>query len=273
MPSLIAHRGFAGRFPENTVGGIRAAVAAGADMVEIDVVPTADGEIVVFHDDRLDAEEGSRGVTDGAGVVWETDWADVGEATVLDSGEAVPRLADVLDAIPADVGVNVELKNPGRDDLRFGAHLPADEVVERRAVWRPFVEQVVETLDDPGRVLFSSFAEGAIAAAREVAPEIPVGVLCSSSVADGIAIARRHDAEAIHPRYTAIRGTDYADGNVSTGDAEPAAADTPDVLAVAREEGRDVNVWTVTTWHQAHQLRDAGVDGIIADYPGLLDGW
>jgi glycerophosphoryl diester phosphodiesterase len=51
---IIAHRGFSSRYPENTLPAIHAAIRLGVDMVEIDVQETRDGELVVFHDYRLD---------------------------------------------------------------------------------------------------------------------------------------------------------------------------------------------------------------------------
>jgi glycerophosphoryl diester phosphodiesterase len=59
-PLVIAHRGFSSRHPENTMEAIRAAIQVGADMVEVDVQETRDGEIVVFHDYRLDRIYGVR---------------------------------------------------------------------------------------------------------------------------------------------------------------------------------------------------------------------
>lgn len=50
FPAIVAHRGFSGKFPENTVVAVTAAVKLGVEFVEIDVHQTRDGEIVVFHD-------------------------------------------------------------------------------------------------------------------------------------------------------------------------------------------------------------------------------
>jgi glycerophosphoryl diester phosphodiesterase len=52
-PLIIAHRGFSGRYPENTLVAVRAALDLGVDFVEIDVHETRDGELIVFHDYRL----------------------------------------------------------------------------------------------------------------------------------------------------------------------------------------------------------------------------
>lgn len=83
-PLLFAHRGFAGENPGNTVAAAEAAADdGGADWVEIDVVPTADGDPVVFHDAELSGRGGppgapdDRGLTDATGTVRETDTATV----------------------------------------------------------------------------------------------------------------------------------------------------------------------------------------------------
>jgi glycerophosphoryl diester phosphodiesterase len=60
-PWIIAHRGFSGRYPENTLVSVRAALQLGVDFVEIDVQETADGELIVFHDYGLRRLCGVRG--------------------------------------------------------------------------------------------------------------------------------------------------------------------------------------------------------------------
>jgi len=60
-PLIIAHRGFSGRYPENTLASVRAALELGVDWVEIDVQETRDGELIVFHDYRLNRICGARG--------------------------------------------------------------------------------------------------------------------------------------------------------------------------------------------------------------------
>ncbi len=60
-PLIIAHRGFSGRYSENTLASVRAALQLGVDFVEIDVQETADGELIVFHDYGLRRLCGVRG--------------------------------------------------------------------------------------------------------------------------------------------------------------------------------------------------------------------
>jgi glycerophosphoryl diester phosphodiesterase len=266
-PRVVAHRGFAGVAPENTVGAVQFAADAGAAMVEIDVRPTSDGEVVVFHDDDLSGRDGAgRGLTNESGLVHETPWEVVREARVLGSDETVPRLADVFEALPPNVGVNVELKHPGRSGLRFGEHLSDEDLSAAVDRWHSFVESVVAVTDAyDHELLFSSFYEGALAAAHDLAPSVPRAPLCTDDVETGLTLAREYDCAAIHPPGDALLRRAH--------DAEqsPCGSDTvPDLLRVAHEEGREVNAYTVRTWETARSLAALGVDGLVADYPGLF---
>ena len=263
--TLIAHRGFAGENPENTRAAMRAATCGEepsrrADAVEIDVVPTAGGDVVVFHDDEL-AGRDEMGLTDTEGIVWETDTETVTSAEVLQSGETVPRLTELLEAVPTDVGINVELKNPGSSSLRFGEKLSGDALETQTALWRPFVTRVLSIVDEiPHEILFSSFYEAALAVVSEQST-YPLAPVLWDSVEDGLAIAQAYDAVAIHPPLAMISGTPFFDDS-RFGDV--------DILEMARADDCAVNVWTVESWFQAQQLVDRGVDGLIADYSTLL---
>ncbi|WP_332898777.1 glycerophosphodiester phosphodiesterase [Haladaptatus sp. CMSO5] len=266
-PSLIAHRGFAGMYPENTVEAFRNATRGrtAADMVELDVMPTADGTVVVFHDSGLaERDGGTQGLTDVSGLVWETPWETVKQAEVLESGETVPSLAQVMDALPTHVGVNVEFKNPGSTETKFAVNLSGDELAAQKALWEEFAVSVFDVLDDYEHdILVSSFYEGALAAVDELAPDVPLATLFWDDIETGLDITRTYDCEAIHPPKNMVKGTPffgdeyYLDGPF---------ADI-DLVQVAHDEGRNVNVWTVATWYEAAQLSRAGVDGIIANYP------
>ena len=61
IPTLVAHRGYASNFPENTLEGIEAAILAGACMVEIDIQCTADGIPVLIHDETLERTSSDSG--------------------------------------------------------------------------------------------------------------------------------------------------------------------------------------------------------------------
>jgi glycerophosphoryl diester phosphodiesterase len=270
-PKRIAHRGFAGVYPENTLAAFEQAMrdsgpAGPPEMVEVDVMPSADGEVVVFHDLELGR------VTDAPPeladqYVWETPYETLSELDVLGTGETIPRLETVFDALPPEVGVNVEFKNPGSTDVRPRENLPPGERAAQTDLWLDFAGNVVSTLSSyDNDVLVSSFAEGALAAVREVDPSIPVAAVFAESVADGMEVARRYDCETIHVPWNMIADTDLFNAEYdSFGPYEEV-----DLVEVAHRENRTVNVWTVDSWYQANQLRRAGVDGLITDYPGVL---
>lgn len=268
-PVIIAHRGFAGAYPENTLYAVQQATTCdNVAMVEVDVMPTADGTVVCFHDDHLHPTTRSRGITDSRGTVWKTDTETVLNATVLESDEPIPRLSSILDAIPANVGINVELKNYGGTKSTFATALEPTECRDERRRWTPFVADVVDILNHfSGPVLVSSFYEGALAAVREKAPDLPIGVLVWDSLVDGLTIAARYDAEAVHPPWNLVQGTPFA-GTKNHLDRSPEIS--VDIIEAAHEEGRAVNVWTVDTWYRAAHLARAGVDGLLVDYPSLV---
>jgi glycerophosphoryl diester phosphodiesterase len=245
MPSVIAHRGFAGINPENTVAAVRAA-ADRADSVEVDIVACADGTPVVFHDTRLDETEGSRGVTDGAGAVGDLSPQTVTAAEVLDSGETVPTLERLVDATA--VPLDVELKRPAADHVWRGSLSPGDREAARER-WQRFVDRVLDELDDR-EVRLSSFSAGALAAIRKRDPPHSRAVLCRD-LSTGRTLADRYDAGAVHPSLAAMRDAD------------------PGTVAAVHDAGLRVNVWTVRTWVEARAATRAGADGLIADYPGL----
>lgn len=118
-PMLVAHRGGSGVVPENTLVAFTSAVETwGADMLEMDVRLTRDGEVVVIHDERVDR------TTDGSGPVSsftldELQRLDAGHRFVDPRGNAsfrgrgvrIPRFEEVLTAFPR-TRINVESKEP-----------------------------------------------------------------------------------------------------------------------------------------------------------------
>lgn len=104
-PLIIGHRGAAGLAPENTLPSFEAAYAAGVGAVELDVYQIED-TLIVFHDDRLER------CTNGKGKVQEQA---LSYLRSLDAGNGyqIPLLSEVLDDLPTEVGINIELKGRG----------------------------------------------------------------------------------------------------------------------------------------------------------------
>ena len=114
-PLVSAHRGFSAAAPENTLAALRAALAAGADVAEIDVQLSRDGVLVLMHDRTLER------TTDGTGPLRERT---VAELKRLDAGswfapayrgEEVPTLAEMLAWSRGRLGLLIELKSPRPD--------------------------------------------------------------------------------------------------------------------------------------------------------------
>lgn len=117
-PLLVAHRGGARLAPENTLAAFRSAVEKwDADMIELDVHATRDGEIVVVHDPTVDR------TTDGSGAVAEMTWAELGRLDAgyrfvglhgdfpyRGAGVRIPRFEEVLRELPP-IRLNVEIKD------------------------------------------------------------------------------------------------------------------------------------------------------------------
>ncbi|MWG34266.1 glycerophosphodiester phosphodiesterase [Halomarina oriensis] len=264
---VIAHRGFADRYPENTVGALERATAAGGatrpTTVELDVMPSAEGHPVVFHDATLDRLTDPPATLAGQSV-WETPLATLRDLEVLGSGEPIPLLDEAFAAVPSDVRVNVELKHPGVDPGPTGP-LAAEEADRERGRWRPAVDRVLAVADDHGHdLLCSSFFEGALAAVRERDPTVPLANVFHDSIADGFAVADRYDCEAVHAPWNMIYGTSLFNEPYVSGPFEPV-----DLVGRAHDDGRAVNVWTVETTEQASELHAAGVDGIMVDDPAV----
>ena len=111
---IFAHRGASGYAPENTLSAIKKAIEMKADGIEIDIQLTKDGKIVVIHDWKVDR------TTTGRGFVYELDFdyirsLDAGQWYTKDFiGEVVPTLEEVLDILPKDMILNIEIKDTAR---------------------------------------------------------------------------------------------------------------------------------------------------------------
>ena len=186
----IAHRGASGEHPENTLAAFRAAIGEGADCCELDVQCSADGVLVVVHDDRIDR------TTDGAGSVARLTLA---QLKALDAGrwrdarfagERIPSLEEVCKAVAGKCALNVELKAAGIEaqvcDLVRGAA--------------------------PSSIL-SSFDWAALARVRQMAPELGVGLLASRGRARLLDSAVELRALAVHPRYDLVDASFCADAH------------------------------------------------------------
>jgi glycerophosphoryl diester phosphodiesterase len=168
-PLILGHRGAPRGAPENTLRAFRLALEEGADGVELDVQPSADGVPVVLHDDTLDR------TTDLSGDVATLSWERIAQARA--GGEPVPRLEEVV-AWAAESGafLNVELKRPG-------AEAAAVEAVARAGLRE--------------RTVFSSFLAASVAEVLRLDPAAACYLLSDGRAGLALAAARQLGASGV----------------------------------------------------------------------------
>jgi glycerophosphoryl diester phosphodiesterase len=178
-PIVAAHRGARHQAPENTLAAFEAAFGLGAKAIELDVQLTRDGQVVVFHDWRLER------TSNGHGLLRDHTLASL---RTLDAGswfapefahERIPLLAEVLSALPAEVIVNVELKPGHLEDVGF----------ERR------VAELVQAHHLEQRVVFASFDHVAIQRIKRIAPHIAAIITSGARLAEEPDYVRRLSAD------------------------------------------------------------------------------
>lgn len=164
IPRVQAHRGYSGRYPENTLLAFEKAIEAGAHQIELDIRPAKDGTVFVFHDAKVDR------TTDGSGLLHNLS-AD--EVRALDAGawfdpqyrgERVPTLAETLDQLKGRVRLNIEVKV---------AHTPLDLV--RKGIENALAAVADRSMFD--QVFFSSFSLDALYWVKRLHPQADVALI------------------------------------------------------------------------------------------------
>lgn len=237
LPRVFAHRCGGALAPENTLAGLPIAAALGYRAVEFDVMLSADGTPWVIHDETLAR------TTNGVGSVCETTDAVL---RTLDAGayqhrafageplptfDAVARQCQALNLL-----ANVEIKPAAGFERITG------EIVARRTLelWR-----------DAPLPLVSSFSEEALAAARRVAPDLPLGLLCERPPHDWQLRMAAVEAFSLH---------------CEAGELDDS------VRVAARAAGVPVLCYTVNDREEAVRLLDRGVAAVFSDRIDTLRG-
>jgi glycerophosphoryl diester phosphodiesterase len=234
-PRVIAHRGYSGRAPENTLVAFREALELGVDAIECDVRRTLDGEIVLLHDATVDR------TTDGSGEVAEMRFDDL---RALDAGswkherytgERVPTLSEAIAAIGSRATFIIEIKQTGIED------------------------HVVELIRQEGAVhdvLIFAFDHAVAKRVRELEPRIPCAFLTGGTEDHSEDAAR----ELIDLALTANASMLASHHGGVTGA----------VLRRVRAAGLTLCVWTIDDPPTMRRWIDVGADWIGTNRPDLL---
>ncbi len=233
-PVIIGHRGVRREgVDENTLPAFEAALAEGAEAIELDVRLASTGEIVVAHDLDLARVAGTEDKTPVAGLSWATL-----KARTLLHGGRVPLLTEVLDLARArHAGVNVEMKH---------------DVPDRLSLVRA-VARLLGSWDPKLPLLVSSFHPAMLVALRGLCPRLPLAILLHRNKwrmhGVGSLASSFLGGEAVHLERTLTR---------------------PELVRAIKARGQLVNVWTVNDPREAQDLAALGVDGLITDDPGAI---
>ncbi len=236
IPRIIGHRGSPRAAPENTLASFRRAAADGVKCVEFDSALTADRRAVIFHDDELDR------TSDGAGLLAEATFETV---VTLDAGnwfgpafagEIIPTLEEALELLGAlGLQFNMELKtDQGRE-----AELARIALTIAMDCWP----------DARPAPLVTSFSQTAVAAAKDIAPKWPRGLLFDRLPEDWTGLAKTLELKSLNGSHQHL---------------------TREQVMAVRGAGYAVMAYTVNEPARAELLFDWGVDAIFTDIPGEM---
>ncbi|MBM7616649.1 glycerophosphoryl diester phosphodiesterase [Weissella uvarum] len=241
MTNIIAHRGFSAIAPENTFASFAPMQQYQLDWFETDVSITADGQLVLLHDDKLDR------TTDHTGELTDLTFDDIVDA---DAGSwfgpdfAQTRLLTINDLVQiveeSHVNLHLELKGITGPN---GTQL-ANELIQKLAPTLNYLNTLVD-------LYISSFNPVMLMKMHALAPDLKYAVL--------------YDAGQFYPDWQLV--ADACNASYIHLDVSDA---TPENIATIHERGFGVNVYTVNDLNVVAELEANGVDGIFTDIADQL---
>lgn len=229
---IVAHRGATTNALQNTLAAFRAALALGADAVELDVRLTSDGIPVVYHYAYLDE------ATSGRGPIWECSLADLRSIRVggPNSDERIPTLAEVIDEFAGRIGLEIELKGPEPEAITAVAPL------------------LTAVQDHWGRIELTSYEPYLLAALRTYCLELNTALLFPRSepwmTLDVVAYLSRHRARQAQATAVHLHPSQLAE----------------EVVDAVRAAGVDVHAWDVNEVQMLQLCADLDLPWATTDH-------
>lgn len=231
---VIAHRGASGYAPENTLSSFQKGLDLGADMLELDIHLSRDGELIVIHDPTLDRTTNGTGYIKNHSVK-ELKQFDAAKQFAAYRGERIPILQEVFDLAKNRATFAIEIKNC--------PVLYPD--IEKKLV------RLIEKNELVDKVLVIAFYHPSLKEIKRLNPDIQTGILYTGALLEPWVVAETVGANALHPRY------EYT---------------MADIVAEAHKRDYLVHPWTINNRLDIEQWIKYGVDGITSDYPDSLSG-
>lgn len=235
---VIAHRGYSGKYPENTMLAFRKAVEAGCDEIELDVQVTKDGVVVVMHDERIDR------TTDGVGYIRDYTYE---ELKKFNAAKLYPNVTE-FENIPSfeeycawaakqNVSTNIEIKT--------GIYYYED--IEKKVV------DIIHKFGLEEKVMFSSFNHISLSKLKQLMPQAKCGALVEG---EGLGNAgyycKSSGFEFYHPCFDCLSDS---------------------VIEDCKAMGVGLNVWTINHMVQLEQLYKWNCSGVITNFPEVCRAW
>ena len=247
-PLVMAHRGGAGLWPENTMYGFERAVDLGVDMLETEIHSTADNILVLMHDSTVDRTTNGSGPiraftleelkTLDAGYNWTSDGGQT--FPFRGSGITVPTLEEVFTALPT-ARINIDIKQ------------------EKPSLVEPLCK-TIRTFDMTDKVMVASFNSKVLKAFRRVCPEVTTSA-GTGEVAFFFMVNMVFLGAVYRPACQAFQVPEYSSG---------IRVLTKRFVETAHGLNLAVHVWTINEVTDMKRLLALGVDGIVTDYPDRL---
>lgn len=232
MCKIFAHRGYSGKYPENTMIAFKKALECGVDGIELDVQLTKDGEVVIIHDETIDR------TTTGKGFVVDYTYEELerfdASFKFKDLGfNKIPTLREYFQLVKDyDIVTNVELKTG------INEYLGIEE-----KVWELIKEYNLEE-----KVIISSFNHFSVMRMKDIAPQLKYGFLSEDWIIDAGKYTHSYGVQCYHPRFNNL---------------------VPDVIKELKKYNLEINTWTVNLEEDMRYLYSNNIDVIITNYPEL----
>lgn len=246
-PLVIAHRGYSAAAPENTLPAFRLAVAAGADLVELDYYHTRDGVPIVIHDADLDRTTDAGRVLGGRKI--RVDSRSASELARLDAGSwfrtptpgvRLPLLTEALDLIQSN----------------------SVTLIERKAGDAASCVKLLRERQLINEVIVQAFDWAYLRDFHALEPRQILGALGPPSTREGRKLTEKE--KALSPEWIEEVHRTGAQLVVWNRQIDRAA------VSAARARGLKVWAYTINDPALANQLLDAGVEGLITDNPSVI---
>ena len=227
----FAHRGFSGKYPENTMLAFEKALEIGCEGIEFDVHFTKDKQLVIIHDELIDR------TGDQKGLVKDMTYDELCKVNFAYKFkdevpfQRIPTLREYFELVKdKDIISNIELKTG---------------VFEYDGIEQA-VYDLIKEFGLQNKVIVSSFNHHSVMRMKAIDPKIECGFLVETWILDVASYIEKNHIEAYHPYFYQL---------------------TPSEVEDLRKHNIKINTWTVNEYEDIQKMIDIEADGIIGNYP------